>query len=255
MHDKPDTLKSFAQIREDYAFFESHADESEASLTAWLPLVRNRWPHLRALDFGSGSGSFTSTFLERAQFSPDQLDLTLVEPDQGFREQAIARLTPFCARPITAWPLLDRDIEPRFELIFSHHVLYYVPNLEETLGRLHQGLVPGGRMLLVQGGQGNGLNQLVIAAFAHLGSRPPYQYSEDTQAALQRLGIGYRLETVRSSLQFADSEAARWRILRFLLGEHLPRLEPDFATALFQPWLKGDQVIVDSADELFIIDR
>ncbi|MBT9588495.1 class I SAM-dependent methyltransferase [bacterium] len=255
MNNKPDTLKSFAQIHEDYAFFERHADESEASLAAWLPLVHNRWSRVRALDFGSGSGSFTSLFLDRAHFSPDQLDLTLVEPDQGFREQAIARLTPFCTRPITAWSLLDRDLEPGFELIFSHHVLYYVPNLEETLGRLHQGLVPGGRMLLVQGGQGNGLNRLVIDAFAHLGGTPPYQYSEDTQAALRRLGIGYRLETVRSSLKFADSEAARWRILRFLLGEHLPRLKPDLATALFQPWLTGDQVRVDSADELFIIDR
>jgi SAM-dependent methyltransferase len=249
-----ETLKSFAQLHDDYAFFEQHASETQASLAAWLPLVQGRWTGVRALDFGAGSGSFTSMFLQRANFEPNNLRLTLVEPDAGFREQALAKLAPFSAHPIEAWPLLDRDIEPTFDLIFSHHVLYYVPNLQQTLGRLCGALAPGGRMLLVQGGQGNGLNQLVWAAFSHLGERPPYNYSEDTQAALRDLGVSPTVHQIHSVVDFPDSEDGRWRILRFLLSEHLAKLEDQVALGLFEPFVRGDRVHFQSTDELFLLD-
>lgn len=249
------TLKSFGQLHEDYAFFERHANETEQSLAAWLPLVRRHWDSLHALDFGAGSGSFTSTFLQAAQFDPAQLQLTLIEPDDGFRAQALAKLAPYSEHPIQAWPLLDRDIEPTFDLIFSHHVLYYVPNLKETLKRLVGSLRPGGRMLIVQGGQGNGMNQLVWAGFRLLGKPAPYNYSEDTMTALQDLGVTPQVQLVRSAVDFADSAEGRWHMLRFLLGEHLSHLSSDQALKLFEPFLHDGRVRFESADELFIIDK
>lgn len=249
-----ETLKSFVDLHQDYAFFERHATETEQSLAAWLPLVQGRWSRLKAMDFGAGSGSFTSRFLQAAGFNREGLRLTLVEPDPAFREQAVQALTPFTRHPIEAWPLVDRDLPPQFDLIFSHHVLYYVPNLEETLARLVGALLPGGRMLLVQGGDGNGLNQLVFAAFRHLEERPPYHYSEHTQTALRRLGVTLEVRRVESTVDFADSEQARWRILRFLLGEHVARLSPRVALDLFEPFLRGDRVHFDSSDEFFVVD-
>jgi trans-aconitate 2-methyltransferase len=249
-----ETLKSFASIRDDYAFFEQHASETEATLTAWLPLVAGRWSAVKALDFGAGSGSFTSSFLSRAGFSPESLELTLVEPDEGFRTAARQVLTPFSNSPVQVWPLLDRDIPPTFDLIFSHHVLYYVPNLEVTLRRLVGGLRPGGRMLLVQGGNGNGLNQLVFSAFRLMGESPPYRYSEDTEGALRQMGVRMEIQQVASALDFLDEEASRWKILRFLLGEHLARLEPAAALQLFEPFRTGDRIRFESRDELFVVD-
>jgi SAM-dependent methyltransferase len=250
----PETLKSFSDLHQDYAFFEQHATETEQSLAAWLPLVRDRWTQLHALDFGAGSGSFTSQFLQRAGFPEQGLRLTLVEPDPGFREKAGRALAPFTAHPIQAWPLLERELEPTFDLIFSHHVLYYVPDLQTTLSRLVGALRPAGRMLLIQGGQGNGLNQLVFAAFKLLGETSPYHYSEDTLAALERLGTHPQVHKVHNVVDFPDSEEGRWRLLRFLLSEHLAKLEPAVALQLFEPFRRGDRIHIPNADELFVID-
>lgn len=249
-----ETLKSFANLHQDYAFFERHANETEQTLATWLPLVQGRWRKPRVLDFGAGSGSFSTRFFQASGFGPEGLRLTLVEPDDGFRAQAVRALTPFTAHPIEAWPLLDRDLPPRFDLIFSHHVLYYVPNLEETLARLVKALLARGRMLLVQGGDGNGLNQLVFAAFRHLQEPPPYNYSEHTQAALERLGVTLEVRRVESTVDFADSEQARQSMLRFLLGEHHARLDPSVAMDLFEPFRRGDRIHFDSSDELFVVD-
>lgn len=250
-----ETLKSFAAIHDDYAFFEAHASEVEGTLAAWLPLVRNRWSALHALDFGAGSGSFSSAFLQRAAFPPQSLELTLVEPDPGYRSQALQALQHFSDKPVQAWPLLDRDLEPTFDLIFSHHVLYYVPNLRETVRRLVGALKPNGRLLIVQGGGGNGLNQLVWAAFALIGQKAPYNYSEDTQTVLQDFKAEVKLQTICSRLEFPDNEENRWKILRFLLGDHLAKLSSEQALSLYEPFLKGNKVRFDSADELFIVDR
>jgi SAM-dependent methyltransferase len=247
------TLKSFAPLHDDYAFFERHVSESEATLAAWLPLVQNRWSAPKALDFGAGSGSFTSKFLERAAFGP-RLQLTLVEPDDGFRSQAQRALAGFCDTPIRVWPLLDRDLGPSFDLIFSHHVLYYVPNLEQTLARLCAALRPDGRMLLVQGGDGNGMNQLVFAAFAKLGAQSPYNYSESTHTLLRDLGVPLRVQAISSVLDFPDSREGRLRILRFLLGEHLARLSQEEALALFDHFRHGDRIRIESRDELFVVE-
>ena len=248
------TLKSFAALHDDYAFFEAHATEVEGTLAAWLPRVKDRWEGLHALDFGAGSGSFTSTFLQEAGFAPESLRLTLVEPDAGFRQEALQRLSSFTSHPIEGWPLLDRDLEPTFDLIFSHHVLYYVPDLKQTIRRLIGALKPRGQLLLVQGGASNGLNQLVWAGFARVGEKAPYHYSEDTARALNELNVSYSQQTVHRPVKFPDSVDNRQRILRFLLGEHLAKLASEQALELFTPYVCGDTVRIDNADELFIID-
>ena len=246
------TLKSFAQLHDDYAFFEHHVSETEGTLSAWLPLVKERWPSPRLLDFGAGSGSFSSAFLRQAQF-PD-LHLTIVEPDDEFRSQALQTLKPYSDHPIEAWPLLDRDLSPTFDLITSHHVLYYVPNLEQTLSRLTRALLPNGRMLLVQGGHGNGMNKIVFAAFDHLQEQPPYHYSEHTRAILEGLDARLSIQHVYSVLDFPDSQENRQKILRFLLSDHLSRLDNELALSLFEPFKKGDRIHIESADELFVVD-
>lgn len=249
-----ETLKSFAALHDDYAFFESHSSETEATLAAWLPLLAGLPRPLHALDFGAGSGSFTSIFLQSANIPPEDLSLTLIEPDAGYRAEARDRLTPFTVHPIAERPLLDEDLEPSFDLIFSHHVLYYVPNLEETLRRLNAALRPGGRLLLVQGGAKNELNALVWNAFELLGEKAPYNYSEDTRAALHRLEISHRVEMVSSVHEFPDSPENRWKILRFLLGEHLKKLAPEQALALYEPFQHQSNIRFACRDELFIID-
>lgn len=47
------------------------------------------------LDFGSGSRRFSFQFLALARFSQERLWLSLVEPEEMYRQQAIERLETF----------------------------------------------------------------------------------------------------------------------------------------------------------------
>ncbi len=60
---------------------------------------------------------------------------------------------------------------------------------------------------------------------------------------------------ISSSVDFPDSEEGRWRMLRFLLGEHLSKLAPEEALSLFEPFVRGDRVHFESVDQLFVVDR
>ncbi len=251
----PQTLKEFEAIHEDYAFFERHSNETLTSISAWLPHLPRRAGPLAALDFGAGSGTFTKQFLETAAYPTEELSLTLVEPDLGFRTQAVQRLEPFSDHPIEAWPLLEGQVGPKFDLIFSHHVLYYVPNLGDTLKWLCAALKPGGRMLISQGGQDNGLNKIVFAAFEFLGERSPYHYSEQTFELLQQLEVTVTVENVCSHVKFPDSREGRQRILRFLLSEHLDRCPKNLDEEVFEPLSSDGMITIRNLDQLFIVEK
>ena len=109
------TTKSFADIREDYAFFETHATEAAADVRAYIPhlkpLLDGAGP-LRLLDFGCGSGRFSSRLHSTLFFPPERLRLTLVEPDNGFRKKAVVSMMDFTAHPIMAGPKLPLTRAP-----------------------------------------------------------------------------------------------------------------------------------------------
>src|SRR5215813_5071187 len=106
--------KNFGPIRDDYLFFEEHATEAAEDLHAYMlhvhALVTQSGP-IRMLDFGSGSGRFAGQFLALARFPRERLWLSLVEPEEGYRRQALAHLQPFTAHPVQAWPVLPPDLE------------------------------------------------------------------------------------------------------------------------------------------------
>ena len=94
--------KDFGPIADDYAFFESHATEAEQDARAYLEHLGEIVPAegtLRMLDFGCGSGTFTARFLKQAGWPPERLRLTLVEPVESARRQAVARLAGFTEAP------------------------------------------------------------------------------------------------------------------------------------------------------------
>lgn len=225
-----ETRKQFAGLGEAYAFFQSHSSEARASRQAWLPLLPPR--PARMLDFGCGPGDYLEGLLSHVQ----PRELSLVEPDPEFRRQAEQRL-----RPQNAWPGLPPGHS--FELIVSHHVLYYVPDLKETLAQLWDSL--RGRMILAQGGQDNGLNQILKAAL----NPCPYYFSEDTAAALQEMKIPHRVIEVEDLCQFPDSEIGRRHILRFLLGKDEGPL------SLLDPFHHHGQIQIPSRNQHFVIDR
>ena len=113
-----DTTKAFAPIRDDYAFFETHSSEAENDLKGYARSLAglDRGRSVRVLDFGCGDGGFSAKFLTTLGVPPERLTLSLVEPDEVYRQKAVAALVPFTRHSIDAWPALPDSCVGCFDL-------------------------------------------------------------------------------------------------------------------------------------------
>src|SRR5262245_60406276 len=142
--------KDFGPIANDYAFFESHATEAEQDALAYVERLREIVPPqgvLRMLDFGCGSGSFTARFLKQAGWPPERLQLSLVEPVEAARRQAVARLAGFTKTPAAESATLPAGLTASFDIVLANHVFYYVPDLRGQLTTLLDALSASGVFL------------------------------------------------------------------------------------------------------------
>jgi len=92
-----------------------------------------------ALDFGCGTGEFTA--LLQATLPGWEVWGVELSPEAA----RIAREKVPDARFVD--PAVLRDSAPRFDLIFSHHVLEHVEDLDQTFSGLNRLLLPGGHMV------------------------------------------------------------------------------------------------------------
>ena len=251
-----DPGKDFGPIADDYAFFEVHATEAEQDARAFAADLAGLAPAggtIRLLDFGCGSGSFTARLIEQAGWAPEQLRLTLVEPGESARRQAEARLGGFSRSPVAVSAELPAGRDARFDVVLANHVFYYVPELTAHLAKLIGLLSPSGLFLAAIAGRANALLEIWEVGFGSVGREVPYHAAEDVEAALQELGAAYRKEQVPYELTFPDTEENRMKILRFLLGEHLPRMPLRPLMDLFDRHARGGRIQIRTASEHFVI--
>lgn len=248
--------KPFGPIRDAYAFFLQHGTEVEADIRAYLPhlhpLAAGDRP-LRLLDFGCGDGAFTATLLARTGWLPERLQLALVEPDEVYRHQAVARLQPYSTRPVCAWPALPRFQEARFDVVLANHVLYYVPDLDATLAALLRTLAPAGLFCTAMGGQHTTLARWCRQCFACLGRPYPFHMADDLEGALARHGIPYEKEDVHYDLVFPDTREHRLTLMRFILGQAYHEIAPPAMLALLDPYAQGGRIVLRLGHEHFMV--
>ncbi len=276
MSDSPQ--KDFAPIADDYAFFEAHATEAEEDMRAYLPhLAGVAGPDgsVRMLDFGCGSGTFTAQFLQRVGWPLERLQLTLVEPVESARRQAVSRVTEFTAMNVAdsaTWP--PGSSEPRapgaadgtrsvpatraggagcFDLVLANHVFYYVPDLRGHLACLIEALSPSGRFLTAIAGGANALIEFWLAGFASIGREVPYDIAEEVEAALQELGAKYTKQPVPYELAFDDTEENRMKILRFLLSDHLRQMPHRMLLEMFDRYAREGRIEMRTFSEHFVV--
>jgi trans-aconitate 2-methyltransferase len=248
--------KDFGAIADDYAFFEAHATEAEADARAYAERLAGIAPaagEIRLLDFGCGSGGFTVRLLRQTGWPPARLRLTLVEPVDTARHQAVARLAGHTEYPVVEATALPGGAVGGFEVVLANHVLYYVPELRSRLAGLIGALSPAGVFVTAIAARTNRLVEIWLIGFALLGREPPYNTSEDVEAALQGLGAAYQKQEVAYELAFADTEENRTRILRFLLADHLAEMPQRPLLDMFDRYAHAGRVRIWTASDHFTV--
>jgi SAM-dependent methyltransferase len=141
----PDLLHTQAsKTYYDQRFAEGYADfwppgryARIAALLDTIPLPERG----HALDFGCGNGSFTRLLSESLPgWSVTGADISKVALQHAAQAAPAARFLPLEALP---------QGERRFDLIFSHHVLEHVPDLDATMRLFSTITAPGATLLLV----------------------------------------------------------------------------------------------------------
>jgi trans-aconitate 2-methyltransferase len=249
--------KDFGPIESDYAFFMAHATEAEndaAEYARALSGFAEGRASIRLLDFGGGTGEFTQRLLSALNWSPQALQLTLVEPVRHQREEAARRLGMFSRHAIECAERLPTMQGPKFDVVLSNHVLYYVDDLGGTLRRMRELVDPGGKMLLAISGWDNPLLQLWQVGFALLGRPVPYHAAEDVEAILSQQGAGFRKSKACFRLQFPNTAENRHQILRFLFGDYLGKISQQRLLSEFDQYVHGDRVEIDTHSFHFTVE-
>lgn len=238
--------KSFEKLQSDYDFFEAHVDERQQALQAWEPWLQQlrQRPGLRLLDFGSGSGSFTSMVLERLGLPPSAVRLTMLEPAASARERARLKLHLWNPRLIVG----VSELEGSYDLIISHHVFYYVPELRSDLLRIRGHLAASGVFLAAIAGEQSGPGQLQDQALQLISQTSPYRSGVESAAIFRQVFTEAVIEPFSTRLQMEDSRTNRQRLMRFLVGEFagVPQKE---ALALLDPYSNGGVITVPSVEQ------
>jgi trans-aconitate 2-methyltransferase len=252
------SAKDFGSIEQDYAFFMAHATEAESDLAEYvrdLSGFAEGRASIRLLDFGCGTGEFTQRLASALNWPPQALRMTLLEPVRHQREEAGRRLAKFSEHEIEVLERLPPAHKSRFDLVVSNHVLYYVNDLCQTLGRMRELLSPGGRLLLAIAGWDNTLLQLLKVGFASMGRPVPYRVAEDVEAILSHQGASFRKSKVCYQLSFPDTVENRLKILRFLFGDYLQEISPSRLLGEFEPYVRGDRVEVNTHCDHFAVEQ
>src|SRR5262245_5959062 len=248
--------KDLGPIAADYAFFETHSTEPEQDARAYVERLAGLVPAegmIRLLDFGCGSGTFSARFLHEAGWPPARLRLTLVEPVEAVRRQAVARVAAHTEHPVVDAAALPGGIGAGFDVVLANHVLYYVPELRSLLAGLIAALSPSGVFVTAIAPRANALVEFWLAVFRSLGRDSPYNTSEDVEAALRDLGAAYQKQSVPYQVTFPDTEENRMRILRFLLAEHLAQMSQRPLLELFDQYADSGRIDMRTACDHFTI--
>jgi trans-aconitate 2-methyltransferase len=256
--DHMSSSKNFDSIHDAYSFFMEHSTEAEQDLKSHLPYLSplvQSGKTIRLLDFGCGDGLFSSRLLSRAGVDPHRLTLSLVEPDVGYLHQAATRLQTFSSTPVSAWTSLPSEQSHSFDLIVANHVLYYVNDLDQTLGQILNTLTVGGLFLISMGGSKNVLCHLINLAFASFDEPMPYYLAEDLEIVLGGRGLEFQRHEVNFELIFPDLEENRHKMCRFLLGEHFFRMNREEVLKLFDPYASAGRIVIRTCDCHFIIQK
>lgn len=204
------------------------------------------------LDAGCGSGRVTARLLERLPRG----HVIAVDASPSMVEQARAALDPERSTVFAA-DLLELAVPRPADAVVSTAVFHWIPDHDRLFERLHDALVPGGRLEAQCGGEGNldgfhgrGLAQVAAEEpFAeHFeGWDGPWNFSSPERAAasLERAGFSEVRCWLEQRMVRPDEPREFMRVV--CLGHHLDRLPEDLRDPFVDTVLDrvGDPVELD----------
>ncbi len=178
----------------------------------------------RVLDAGCGTGRVTAALVERLPRG----EVIAVDGSPAMVEQARERLG--AAAEVRVANLVELELDRPVDAILSTATFHWIADHDALFARLHDALVPGGRLVAQCGGAGN--IAALAAAAARVGETEPalagwagpwhFASPADTEARLRRLGwvdVWTWATTVR-----VEPDNPREYLGTVALGAHLERL-------------------------------
>ena len=181
------------------------------------------------LDVGCGNGSISIPLLA----SPDTGRLTLVDLSEAMLDLARASLTEEQRDRVRLMnaDLMTAEVDRKFDLVICLGVLAHVDDPRALIGRLHELLAPGGRLILEVTDSFHPVGRLLNLYHRLLGLFRPVQYGlnrlrmrtvfDDCERAGLRRVTTYRYSLPPPGSQRLASHATLFRLTRRLFGTSL----------------------------------
>ncbi len=210
----------------------------------------------RLLDFGCGDGHFLEKTLRAAGIMLRSLDITVLDLVDEYRAKAAQCLAPWSRDPVQSWIELPKPHVEQFDRVVVNHVLYYVPDLAETLNALWALLLNDGKMYITMGHeQENAWAASWIGIFDAAGKPKPWHRSSEVRQRLEERGWSYHIQKVTSQLVFDDTAENRHSIGRLIFAEYLASLDPNVIDARFDLYAEAGMITMPLLDEIYCVEK
>jgi trans-aconitate 2-methyltransferase len=184
----------------------------------------------RVLDAGCGTGRVTAALLARLPNG----EVVAVDGSPAMVEAARERLGDRVDLRVA--DLVELQLDRPVDAILSTATFHWITDHDRLFARLHEALVPGGRLVAQCGGAGN-IRELKAAAET-VGEREPYapalagwpgpwNFASTTETAERLRRLGYVDVWTWSHDVRVEPDDPREYLGTVALGSHLERLEPE----------------------------
>jgi trans-aconitate 2-methyltransferase len=179
----------------------------------------------RVLDAGCGTGRVTAALLERLPRG----EVVAVDASPAMVEATVARLGDRVDARVA--DLTELTLEPPADAILSTATLHWVLDHDRVFARLRDALVPGGRLVVQCGGEGNiaGVRRAIDAAGEPgLADWPgPWNFAAPRATAERLRGLGFTdVWTWPQRVDVRPGDALEY-LATVVLGSHLERIPPE----------------------------
>lgn len=182
------------------------------------------------LDAGCGTGRVTEKLIELLPRGR----VIAVDGSEDMVRVASARIGD--RAEVRQLDLSQLNLAEPVDIVFSNAVFHWILDHDNLFRRLHLSLVPGGRLIVQCGGQGNiaGVREAIAGAEnrlgleAELGEMPqPWNFASPDETEARLLAAGFAEARAWLAERPAHPDEPREFLRTSILGPHLDRLRPE----------------------------